>query len=284
VSKLRTRTRKGAGDTATKQTLTLDYPVYPRPRWGYGHDPHPELDTLIGSGAEQYGSLLSSFLTYEQPLAAIPLDAHTDAEPSWHNGWFQGLDAVALYCILASRNPRHYCEVGSGSSTKFARRAVHDIGLRTEIVSIDPQPRAEIDALCDRVIRARLEETDLSFFETLQEGDIAFFDSSHRCFMNSDVTVAFVEVLPRLAPGVLVHFHDIFLPWDYPPQMRERYYSEQYLLAAALLSGPERFEILLPNFFVTIHHELHNLLAPLWSRLIWAATPINGLSFWMIKR
>ena len=97
----------------------------------------------------------------------------------------------------------------------FARHAIRTGNLKTTIMSIDPKPRAEIDSLCDRVMRLPLELCDLNLFRELEPGDILFFDGSHRIFANSDVTVFFIEVLPRLKPGVLVHVHDIFLPADY---------------------------------------------------------------------
>ena len=67
---------------------------------------------------------------------------------------------------------------------------------------------------------------------------------------NSDVTVFFLEIVPRLRSGVLLHVHDIFLRWDYPPDCNDRYYSEQYVLAAALLAGKPLLEVVLPNFFL----------------------------------
>ena len=95
-----------------------------------------------------------------------------------------------------------------------------------------------MDAVCDTVIRQPLETLDTAgIIENLQAGDILFVDGSHRCFTNSDVTVVFLEILPRLQPGVLVHFHDILLPYDYPPAWSRRYYSEQYLLACWLLGS-----------------------------------------------
>ncbi len=128
--------------------------------------------------------------------------------------------------------PKRFVEVGSGDSTRSAsrRRSIRDHSLPTLITSIDPTPRAEIDKLCDFVIRKPLEEVELDVFDELGPGDFLFIDGSHRSFSNSDVTVAFLDVLPRLRAGVVVHFHDIFWPYDYPPEWADRYYSEQYLL------------------------------------------------------
>jgi hypothetical protein len=263
--------------------IYLEYEVNSVPRYGYGKPSHPKLHEIIDRNRDGYRNLLRSFLAYRDDLLKIPGDTTIAAEPCWHNVWMAGLDAVALYSLLRLNNPARYVEVGSGYSTKFARRAIRDQGLRTQVISIDPHPRAEIDALCDRVIRAPLEETDLSVFDELDAGDIVFFDDSHRSFMNSDATVAFLDVLPRLRPGVLVEFHDICLPWDYPPQFRDLYYSEQYLLAAYLLAEGDSIEVVLPNFFVSIEPELHHVLDSLWDRFTWSATPTNGLSFWIKK-
>jgi hypothetical protein len=87
-----------------------------------------------------------------------------------------------------------------------------------------------------------------------------------------------------LRPGVLVQFHDICLPWDYPPIWHDRYYSEQYLLAAYLLAEGSSIEIVLPNFFVSLHPELHHLLEPLWDLLTSTGTATLGTSFWVKKR
>ncbi|HEY1471590.1 MAG TPA: class I SAM-dependent methyltransferase [Candidatus Acidoferrum sp.] len=165
--------------------------------------------------------------------------------------FFSSLDAVALYGMLVEFQPKRMIEVGSGDSTKFARRAIRDHGLRTHLTSIDPQPRASIDQLCDLVIRQPLEEIDTALFEQLHAGDFLFIDSSHRTFTNSDVTILFMNLLPRLAEGVVVHLHDIFWPFDYPPEWNDRYYSEQYLLGTYLLnSGGTTPKVLLPNAFI----------------------------------
>jgi len=99
-------------------------------------------------------------------LLRIPVHEHKrrPEDPHWCNGWFPGMDAVSIYGFLAERNPAHYYEVGSGNSTKFARRAIRDHDLRTEIISIDPYPRAEIDAICDRVLRCTLEDVEPQHF------------------------------------------------------------------------------------------------------------------------
>ena len=247
-----------------QQLLFIDYRVTPSPRYGYGQPPHAKLHDLIAKERSGYKATLEKFWEFKDLLLRIPTQATSPLEPGWANGWLSPFDLASLYCLVALNHPQHYLEVGSGVSTSVARRALRDHQLRTRMISVDPQPRAEIDSLCDEVIRRPLESVDLALFDQLAPGDILFIDSSHRVFTNSDVTVVFLEVLPRLQPGVLVHLHDIFLPYDYPPEWRDRYYSEQYALAAMLLGQTSRFRIALPNTFVSHDPELSAVLAPLW--------------------
>ena len=266
------------------QIVFLDYPVTPEPRWGFGRPAHARLAELLGRNREAYRRTLASFLQFAEHLVKIPQQAAADSpEPCWVNKWLPALDAAASYCFLGLNQPKHYVEVGSGYSTKFARRAVRDLGLATKITSIDPHPRAEVDALCDAVLRQPLQDlTDTAVFDQLEAGDILFIDCSHVCLTNSDVAVAFLEVVPRLQPGVLVQVHDILLPYDYPPQWGERYYSEQYLLAFSLLEGSTRFEIVLPNAYVSGDPELNKVLEPLWSHPNMAGVDGGGgMSFWL---
>jgi hypothetical protein len=213
-------------------------------------------------------------------LADIPREAGDDSpEPRWCNPWLPALDAAALYALLALRRPRVYLEVGSGHSTRFARRAIADHALPTRVVSIDPQPRAAIDGLCDEVVRRRLEDVDPGAFRAVRPGDVLFIDSSHCCYTNSDVSVFFLDVLPGLPPGVLVQVHDVFLPFDYPPDWGEFYYSEQYLLATYLLARPAP-RVVLPCAFVAADPELSAVLAPLWDDPRLAGADRRGWSFW----
>jgi hypothetical protein len=152
--------------------------------------------------------------------------------------------------FVLSRRPKNYLEIGSGNSTMFASRAIRSAALPTIVSSIDPRPRATVDALCQRKIRAPLEDCDIALFDELAAGDVLFFDGSHRVFMNSDVTVFFLDVLPRLKPGVWVHVHDIFLPADYPPDWNQSLFAEQYLLAAMLLCAAPPFRVIFPSYFI----------------------------------
>ena len=113
------------------------------------------------------------------------------------------------------------------------------------------------------MIRTPLEDVDISFFERLEPDVLIFFDGSHRAFQNSDVTVFFTEIVPRLRPGTMFGIHDVFLPDDYPAAWLDWYFSEQYMLACWLHAG-DKLCIEFPAHFIGKVPELHSLLAPMW--------------------
>lgn len=263
----------------------VKYPVYPKPRYGYnGTEPHALLYKVIDRRRDVYRSELENCKQYKDRFLRIGENEPRDTkEPYWQNQWFSGLDAVSLYSFIAIKKPKIYLEIGSGNSTKFARKAIKDHNMDTKIISIDPHPRTEIDAISDQIVRHPLEETNLSLFDCLTEDDIVFFDGSHRCFMNSDVTVFFLEVLPKLPCGILIHIHDIHLPYDYPPERALHYESEQYLLATMLLGECVKYEIVLPNNFVANDESLSNTLDEFW-KSTGTKIPKKGVSFWIRKK
>lgn len=237
----------------TDVTLSLDYPPSSAnaPRYGFGRPPHRRLAELLESHAERYRAQLATLEQYEDDLLAIGRDPVDDPlQPYWNQYWLFGLDAISLYGLIRSRAPSSYVEIGSGFSTMFAARAIRDGGVDTSITSVDPEPRRGVDALCHRAIRLPLEEVDVAVFDNVQSGDVIFMDGSHRVFMNSDATVFFLDVLPRLADGVVVGVHDIFLPSDYPPEWASSFYSEQYLLAAYLLAETPFIKPILPSAYI----------------------------------
>ena len=251
-------------------------------RYGAGRPAHPELAERIGEGHDRYRDVLTVLGAMQADFAQVPLRGDAEsAQPFWLNDWFPPLDAMALTGMLRAHDPVRMIEVGSGVSTKFARRAIELYGLRTKLASIDPEPRNQIDGLCDRVIRRPLERCGPAMFEELEAGDIFFLDSSHRAFQGSDVTVFFLEILPRLKPGVIVHLHDIYLPDDYISGRLSRLWNEQYLLATALLFGGDRFEILFPSWFIGRDHDLAEHAKAMLRKGPLADLNLHGDSFWM---
>lgn len=274
---------KEVAHKVSPETAIVDYPVNPRQRWDQ-ENPHQQLYDIINNNRESYKSNLQAFLPLSRYFTVIP-DRQTanfaSSEPCWINGFMPALDGVALYSFIVIHKPKIYMEVGSGNSTKFARKAIIDHDLNTKIVSIDPSPRAEVNKICDEVIRKPVEEINIQIFDRLDTNDILYIDNSHRVFMNSDATTIFLDVIPRLRPGVLVEIHDVTFPYDYPTEWINRYYSEQYLLAAYILAKGNMFDIILPNTFISNDNELKTILAPLWEKEEMTNVETHGCSFWI---
>lgn len=203
---------------------------------------------------------------YHPKFEEIPLIATVPGELHRENGWFTRGDARSAYGIVAALRPKRIIEIGSGNSTMFMRRAINDFSLETKIISVDPAPREEVDAICDTVIRKSVLDVDLELFRQLEPGDILFHDGSHLTFNGTDTVRLFLEIWPIVAPGVLFHVHDICLPLEYTSSFDNRGYSEQYMLATALLYS-RSLEVLLPVAYLSSDNLFD-----------------SGLSFWLQKR
>jgi hypothetical protein len=273
----------------TGTALLFDYPTSAenRPRWTRGKGGHAGLRAIIERDRALWSASLQRLAARGAETAKLAEGAihetleEGDPRPRWRNAMMAGLDATAFTVFVDSRT-RQVIEIGSGNSTKFLRHFVEALGLETKIVSIDPFPRAECDALCDTAIRKPLESVDLALFDRLETGDVVFFDGSHRCFMNSDVTAFFLDVLPRIPTGVAVGVHDIFLPDDYPEEWAERYYSEQYVLGAYLLGAAERLRVTLPAYWASVNREALGLDA-IADAFGCPRDRFDGCSFWLEK-
>lgn len=265
------------------QNLFLDYKVDFKPRYGHGKPAHKELLRVIDENREIYKELILKSLSLKESIWTIKdAKSETDsAKPVWNNGFLPGLDIIGIYTLFTEFKPEKYIEIGSGNSTKVAFKAKTEHKLNTEIISIDPMPRAEIDTLANRIIREPFENIDFNILDELNENDILFVDNSHRILPNSDSMVFFLEILPRLKKGVIVHIHDIYLPYDYPQFMCDRFYSEQYGLAMYLLANSEKYQTILPNYFISEDKELAGLIAPIWNHENLKNVERHGGSFWI---
>lgn len=265
------------------QTLFSEYKVKMEPRYGHGKPPHDLLYELINRNRNAYVEILNHALDNKEHIQRIKkAGEEKDLNlPTWNNGFLPGLDIVGIYTMLSMFKPEKYVEVGSGNSTKVAFLSKQHNNLSTEIISIDPMPRAEIDQLADKVIRKPFEDVDYTEILNLKENDILFIDNSHRILPNSDAMVFFMEILPKLQKGVIVHIHDIYLPYDYPQFMCDRFYSEQYGLAMYILANPEKYKTILPNYFIYEDKELSDLIAPMWDHENLLGVEKHGGSFWI---
>jgi len=265
------------------QNLFLDYKVEFKPRYGHGKPAHKDLYNIIDANRHLYEDFLNKALLHKEAIWTIQ-DSENETNsinPTWNNGFLPGLDIIGIYTLLTEYKPKKYIEIGSGNSTKVAYKAKIEQKLETEIISIDPMPRAEVDDLANKVIREPFENIDFNILDELNENDILFVDNSHRILPNSDSMVFYLEILPRLKKGVIVHIHDIYLPYDYPQFMCDRFYSEQYGLAMYLLANPKKYETILPNYFISEDKELSDLISPIWNHENLKNVEKHGGSYWI---
>lgn len=174
------------------------------------------------------------------------------------NNYFGLMDAATLFSYIRMCKPKKIIEIGSGFSSAVMLDTSDEYNLDIEFVFIEPFPERLYTLLTEKdkknnkieISQKTVQEIDISVFETLEAGDILFVDSSHVSKLNSDVNFILFEVLPRLKEGVLIHFHDITYPFDYPKEwIKEgRYWNEAYLLRS-FLQYNSKFKIhLWPNY------------------------------------
>jgi hypothetical protein len=253
------------------------------PAWNEASPAFGRLAKILDQAAARQAEYLERCVRYADIVTSWPAHALEHSPLPWtENEFLSGLDMLALYGMVRETRPRRYVEIGCGISTRVARAAIRDGALPTEMICVDPAPRVELPGAEIRHLRKTLESAVGEILALVQTDSILFFDGSHRCFPGSDVTLFFVELLPALPPGVIVHIHDIFLPGDYPANAASRYWSEQYLLATWLLGGSQDLEILLPGARLeTRAGGLANIPERLRSR---SGTTGRFSSFWLRKR
>jgi hypothetical protein len=201
-------------------------------------DPRPIVDDIV-----RHRERLRDFASAEGNPAGYAFD----------NPYFGSPDAEVLYAIARRYEPPRVLEVGCGNSTKLFRTAIADGGFECRLVSLDPSPRLEIGALSDEVHRMPAEDPAAQpLFSALRPGDLLFIDSSHIVAAGNDVVHLFLNVLPSLPEGVLVHVHDVFLPYDYPYDWVSEHrlvFGEQYLVQL-MLAGGRRWDVLWPGYYL----------------------------------
>lgn len=233
-------------------------------------------------------SFLERF-TYQQELAAFPLEKGSDLKFYYHNSSFESGDAEYLYSLLRSVKPKRMIEIGSGQSTLISKSALdlnraEDVAYRCEHVCIEPYEQPWLEQLGVQVIRRRVEECGTALFTSLERNDVLFIDSSHVIRPQGDVVFEYLELLPILKSGVYVHVHDIFTPRDYLQEWvvdEIKLWNEQYLLEA-FLSFNEQFQVIGALNFLTHQHPVEvGKRFPILQREIHKREP--G-SFWLVRR
>lgn len=197
---------------------------------------------------------------FVEELRDVPTVADRVGVFCWKNSFWNNADALVQYGLVRARKPRRVIEIGCGWSSLLLARALAKNAEETgavpaEVTQVEPYPRRELLATLPEhwtLLECILQRAPLDRFEKLEAGDILLYDGSHCSKAGSDVNWFFFEILPRLRPGVLVHLHDIFLPFDYPPEWifkDGRTWNEQYVLRAFLMNNP-RYRIEIGNRYL----------------------------------
>ncbi|MGH9588377.1 MAG: class I SAM-dependent methyltransferase, partial [Acidobacteriaceae bacterium] len=191
----------------------------------------------------------------------------------FNNGYFERVDAEVAWSFVRRGKPRRVVEVGSGNTTLILAAAVRQNareGSPAEMISIEPHPapflKEGIPGLA-RLIEKPVQEVPLDRFRSLECGDLLFIDSTHVVTMDNDVLYECLRILPELAPGVLVHFHDIFTPLDYPEKFVRTnlcFWSEQYLLEAFLSFNPAFKVVWAASAMQQFHSDVIREAFPEW--------------------
>jgi len=220
----------------------------------------------VDMNVEKQIELLSLFSDkYREEYGRFPDNPTSTASQYYlENNSFISVDAEILYCMVRHYRPERVLEVGSGFSTFIAAEAIRrnmdeDPGYNCVFRAIDPYPNDTVRsgfAGFNGVIVEKVEDVPLTIFEELGENDILFIDSSHVLKIGSDVQYEYMELIPRIKPGVIVHIHDIFLPAEYPKEWvmnRHVFWNEQYLLQA-FLAFNESYKVIWAASFMNLRH------------------------------
>lgn len=166
----------------------------------------------------------------------------------YENGWFSYSDAIFLYSFLRKHMPKRIIEIGSGFSSAVILDTIEVFfSQKPDVTFIEPFPDRLLSLLEDRdkpkikLLEKKVQDVPIENFLSLESGDLLFIDSSHVVKCGSDLHFIFFEVLPRLKPGVFVHFHDVFFPFDYPSEslIEGIFWNENYFLRAFLSYNSE---------------------------------------------
>ena len=216
----------------------------------------PGIDLRV----DQQLALMSQFRCQDE-LRQFPLRGNPSSGFYYLNRMFGPGDAEALYSIIRHLKPQRMIEIGSGCSTLLAKAALDRNrleGHHSEHICIEPFPAPWLEELqLTRLIQKPVETIKSEFFQQLGANDILFIDSSHVLRIGGDVQHEYLEILPRLQPGVFVHAHDIFLPFEYPLSwVRDKkwFWTEQHILQA-FLAFNSAFEVVLALNYLHAHHR-----------------------------
>lgn len=208
-------------------------------------------------------------MSFASELEDVPVSKTSRLEFYVGNGSFGPGDAEYWYQLLRLLKPRRVFEIGSGNSTLMAVKALkaneRETGQRCRHLCVEPYEAGWLEQAGVEVLRTKVEDVGLALFGELEPNDVLFIDSSHVIRPGGDVLFEYLELLPRLRPGVMVHIHDIFSPRDYPAEWLVdwvRLWNEQYVLEAFLSENPHWKIVGALNHLRQEHFEELKAVAP----------------------
>ncbi len=237
---------------------------------------YPEVRAIFDAQRPSFRAFLADIHAQEARFAAF--DQGDAPRPEWQSSYLSPLDGAAIYTAVARWRPARILEIGSGNSTHFMARAALDNATGTRITCIDPAPRIGIETLPVTFRRRVLSIADVPLAEELTASDILFIDGSHLLQQGFDLDILLNRMFPRLKSGVIVHLHDIYLPYPYPAEWEGARWNEQTALIGWLLSGAFRPE--LSTYFV--HRDMAADLAPICPALPMISASGGG-SLWLSR-
>lgn len=213
---------------------------------------------------------LMDSLSFADELAATPAERTEGLRFHVNNSSFESGDAEFWYQLVRKKKPRRIFEVGSGNSSLMAIAAIRrnqeeDNTYACKHICIEPYEMPWLEDTPALVVRERVEELAPSFFSELENNDILFIDSSHVIRPEGDVLFEYLNLLPTLNSGVIVHIHDIFSPRNYPEEWlvgQVRFWNEQYLVEAFLTHNSSWSIIAALNYLRHNHYDRLKTVAP----------------------
>ena len=181
------------------------------------------------------------------------------------NNTFEWMDGRMLFYFIKNKKPNTIIEIGSGWSTLLMYNTIKQFNLNTKIICIEPYPLPWLLAMENKGLielnQTKLEEININIFDQLNKNDICFIDSSHVVKYNSDCLFYINKIFPRLKDEVLIHIHDIFLPYEYPESWYKegRFWNEQYFVYAFLMNN-NKYKIQFANTYATKFPQLLDVL------------------------
>ncbi len=242
--------------------------------------PLKNIISLLEKHEKDFAGFCDYTIKYNDILASFKKSSKfTPLAPRFNQDWFSGLDGAFAYSITRMAKPAKIVEVGTGFSTRFLAQATKDEGLNTLIYSVNPKELHGEAKLCSKFFNCTLDKVPLALLTDLKAGDILFIDASHLFMPGTDLEIIFLQVLPALPKGVYIHFHDIFLPDNYPSDEDWDWWAFNEQACLAMLLGSGAYTPIAPSAYLRKYRPelIKNISAPCHPRA-------HESSFWLIKK